>query len=91
MESQLGDKRELSTRLPTDPTAPVEAALVEELRAGDCYAGYETPDHLTYVWFEGSEFKAEVWTSGQPQEVVSAETIDEVRENVEFFYGAAAE
>ncbi len=91
MESQLGGKRELSTRLPSDPTAAVETAMVEELRGGGCYAGYETPDHLTHIWFEGGEFKAEVWTGGQAREVVSAGTIDEVRENVEFFYGAAAE
>jgi len=73
---------------PADPAAPIPNDLDAALHAGGCYAVWQTEHHLTYVWCEGAAFKAEVWVNGQPQEVIDGTSFDDLRENVELFYGA---
>jgi hypothetical protein len=91
MESQLAGKTELPQRLPADPGAAVPDDIASALQGGGCYAAWQTEHHLTYVWFEGGGFRAEVWVNGQPQEIIAGDSLPDVRENVELFYGGDLE
>ena len=52
------------------------------------YAQHAAYNFCGYVWYDGTKWKEEVWVYKEPQEVIEAETIEDLIDKVNLEYGS---
>lgn len=65
----------------------IDRAVEEELKNGRKFAGYPGLNFYGKVWWTGKIWACEVWRYGSYRETVTAETLEELKEDICMEYG----
>jgi len=65
----------------------IDRDVEKQLKEGNCYAGYPAWNFHGTVYYKDDKFYCEIWTYGFPNELINAETLEEIIELASDKYG----
>jgi len=79
---------ELEENVCSNSEHAINQTIVERLKNEDSWSTYPGWDFCSYVWHEGNQYHAEIWCYKSHVETLSADTFEELKEEICCEYGS---
>ena len=66
----------------------IDKEIEQKIKVQKLYAQYTGWDFYGYVWYDNNKWNCEVWQYGSHDDTVTADTLEEIMEEVSMGYGS---